>query len=72
MAFLKLFLIVVVMLSIMILGMGINVFFRKKRFPDGSISKDKNMRKQGITCARHDEMESCGLEGCCSAKPEKK
>jgi hypothetical protein len=68
--FLKIFLIVAVFLGIMILGMGINVFFRKKRFPDGSISKNKDMRQKGITCAKHDEMHSCGLGGGCCGSAE--
>jgi hypothetical protein len=55
----------------MILGLGINIFFRKKRFPDGSISKNKHMRQKGITCAKHDELNSCGVGGCCGVSHDK-
>lgn len=38
------------------------LFVRGGRFPQGSISKNKEMAKLGITCAKHDELK-CWNEG---------
>ena len=55
--FIKLFLITGVIVAISFLAMGISVFFRKNgKFPTFEIGKNKDMRKFGITCAKHDEL----------------
>lgn len=55
--FIKLFLITGVIVAISFLAMGISVFFRKNgKFPTFEIGKNKDMRKLGITCAKHDEL----------------
>ncbi len=55
--FLELLLLVLGLLSIAILAMGINVFFRKnKKFPQNAIGHNKDMRKLGISCARSTEI----------------
>ena len=57
---------VIIILVLVVLGLGIGIFFsKKKKFPEGSISKNKDMRKLNITCAKHDELHSCGKEGGC-------
>lgn len=33
-----------------------NLIFRKKDFPDGEISHNKELRKQGIVCAKEEEL----------------
>jgi hypothetical protein len=55
--FWELFLLVAGILGIAILAMGINVFFRKnKKFPESSIGGNKDMRKLGLKCAKHEEI----------------
>ncbi len=55
--FIELLLLVLGILSIAILAMGINVFFRKnKKFPQSSIGGNKDMRKLGLKCAKHEEI----------------
>jgi hypothetical protein len=40
------------LLAIAFIGMGFNIFFRKKRFPETHIGHSKDMRKLGIVCAQ--------------------
>ena len=40
------------LLAIAFIGMGFNIFFRKKRFPETHIGHNKDMRKLGIVCAQ--------------------
>lgn len=55
--FIELFLITGVVVAVSFLAMGISVFFRKNgKFPTFEIGKNKEMRKLGITCAKHDEL----------------
>ncbi len=55
--FIELLLLVLGILSIAILAMGFNVFFRKnKKFPQSSIGGNKDMRKLGLKCAKHEEI----------------
>lgn len=55
--FLELLLLVLGLLSIAVLAMGINVFFRKnKKFPQSSVGSNKEMRKLGLSCARSSEI----------------
>ena len=54
--FIKLILLVIGILSVAILAMGINVFFRKKKFPDSSVGGNKELRKRGLRCARGEEI----------------
>lgn len=49
--FLKLLLISIVLMSFVILGLGVQTFFSKKKtFPQTRISKNKEMRKRKIYC----------------------
>ena len=53
----KLFLITGVIVAISFIAMGISIFFRKNgKFPIFEIGKNKDMRKLGITCLKHDEL----------------
>ncbi len=55
--FIELLLLVLGILSIAILAMGINVFFRKnKKFPSSSIGGNKEMRNLGLKCAKGEEI----------------
>jgi len=58
----------IVILVLVVLGLGVGIFFsKKKRFPTTSISRNKEMAKRNITCAKHDEFKACGQKGngCC-------
>ncbi|HOY39066.1 MAG: hypothetical protein KBB11_05455 [Bacteroidales bacterium] len=67
----KLFLITLVLMAIAFLALGIAIFFgKKKKFPEGSISKNKDMQQRGITCVKHEEYHSCGLNGGCCGNHE--
>jgi hypothetical protein len=46
----------VVLLSISMIGLAFNILFRKNgRFPSYEVGRNKEMRKLGITCVKHDE-----------------
>ncbi len=48
-----------VIVGIAVLGLGLNIFFRKNgRFPDSEVGTNPNMRKMGLTCAKQDEIKS--------------
>ncbi|MDR2010709.1 MAG: hypothetical protein LBQ22_09535 [Bacteroidales bacterium] len=62
----KVLIISIVIISLVVLGLGIGIFFSKKKsFPETSISKNPEMKKRNITCAKHDEYKACGLNGGC-------
>lgn len=56
MAVLKLVGVVVVLMALMFIGLGFNIFFRKKKFPETEVGHNKEMRKLGIKCARTEEI----------------
>ncbi|MEA1873447.1 MAG: hypothetical protein U9N51_03330 [Bacteroidota bacterium] len=59
---LKLILLSIVILSFVFLGLGIKIFFSKKKaFPDTHIGENENMKQMGISCATAGEG---GLGGC--------
>ncbi len=61
----------IVLMSLIFAGLSLNIIFRKNgKFPVTSIGGNKEMRKRGITCVKHDEM-LCQGKGrskgsCCS------
>ncbi len=62
----KVFLVVLVLIAFVVLAMAVGVLFSKKKsFPETSISKNKDMQKLKITCAKHDELHACGIDGGC-------
>ena len=64
----KVFLAAVLFVGIAVIGLGVNIFFRGKPFPDGEISTNPEMRKRGIRCAKEEELELHGgsrrRDGC--------
>jgi uncharacterized protein YneF (UPF0154 family) len=63
---LKILLLTIGIMTLVVLGLGIGIFFSKKKsFPETSISKNPEMQKRNITCAKHDEYKACGLNGGC-------
>ena len=53
----KVFLAAILFVGLCVLGLGFNIFFRKGgHFPETDISKNKEMRRRGITCPREDEI----------------
>lgn len=47
----------IVLMSLIFAGLSLNIIFRKNgKFPVTSIGANKEMRKRGITCVKHDEM----------------
>ncbi len=47
----------IIMLSLSMLGMGLNILVRKKgRFPAYRVGHNKNMAKIGIKCVKHEEI----------------
>jgi len=52
----KLFLSVLSLVSIAVFLLCFNIIFRKKPFPDGEISRSKELRKRGIVCANEEEI----------------
>lgn len=49
-------LIAAILLALCVIGLGFNIFFRKKAFPDGEISTNPELRKQGIVCTREEDL----------------
>ena len=57
----KLFLLAIAILALCIFGMCFNIIFRKNgQFPDGEISRNKELRKRGIICAKEEELRIWG------------
>ena len=53
----KVFLAAVLFVGLCVLGLGVNIFFRKGgKFPQTDISSNEEMRKRGIKCPRMEEM----------------
>lgn len=63
---------VILILLILVFIMSIGIFFsKKKRFPDGSISKNPELKKMGLKCAKHDELAAYGVSSCCGGRFER-
>lgn len=55
--FIETLLLVLGLLAISFLALGFNIFFRKgKKFPQTSVGGNKEMRKRGLSCAKHEEI----------------
>lgn len=64
MALLKLIALAAGLLGIALLGMGVKILFhRSHKFPETSAGHNKELRKRGITCPRHDEIKCWGKKG---------
>ena len=56
---------VIVLLGVALLAMGVRVIFhRSGKFPETSAGHNRDMRKLGITCPRHEEIK------CWTKKPD--
>lgn len=65
----KVFLLCLAVLAVCIAFMCFNIIFRKDgEFPDGEISRNKELRKLGIRCAKEEEMRLWG-DGKTNEKP---
>lgn len=54
---LTLFLTTLVLVALAFAGLGLNIFFRKNgKFPQTEVGSNKDMKRLGITCTKHDEM----------------
>ena len=72
------FLAALVFIGLSVIGLCFNIIFRKKgKFPETEISKNAELRKRGIRCAKEEEMRlwgkkdkttfpACGDMGCSS------
>ncbi len=54
--FIEILLLVLGLIAISFIAIGFNIFFRKKKFPQTSVGKNKEMRKLGLSCAKHEEI----------------
>ena len=54
--FIKVLFLVLILVGISFLAIGFNIFFRKKKFPQTSVGKNKEMRKLGLSCAKSEEI----------------
>lgn len=60
----KIFIAALILIGLSILGLCFNIIFRKNgRFPETEISRNKEMRKLGIKCAKDDEIKMWGKKG---------
>jgi hypothetical protein len=71
--FLKILILALILISISTLGLMLNIIIKKKgRFPAYRVGHNKDMRKLGITCVKHEEIkchdqrlkEGKDCEGC--------
>ena len=44
----------IIFVGVAVLLLGVNIFFFHRPFPDGEISTNPEMRKQGIKCAKQE------------------
>ena len=51
----KVFLAALVFVALCVVGLGFNIFFRKKEFPQFDVGSNEEMRKRGIKCMREDD-----------------
>ena len=57
----KIFLAALVFVGLSVFGLCFNIIFRKNgRFPETEISRNKEIRKLGIKCAKEDELKMWG------------
>lgn len=61
MEILKLIAIAAGILFIALLGMGVKILFHKThKFPETSAGHNKELRKRGVSCPKHDEIKCWG------------
>ena len=53
----KVFLAAVIFIGLCVLGLGVSIFFRRNgHFPETDISRNKDMKRLGITCVKEEEL----------------
>jgi hypothetical protein len=55
----KVFILTVILLALCIAGLGIRIWI-KGEFTENEISRNKNMKKLGISCVKNEEMKQFG------------
>ena len=57
----EIFIAALIFIGLSVFGLCFNIIFRKNgRFPETEVSRNKEMRKLGIRCAKEDEMKLWG------------
>ena len=51
----QVFLIVAVLVGLCVLGLGVNIFFRRKDFPQFDVGSNEELRKRGIRCFKDED-----------------
>lgn len=51
----KVFLATLVIVALCVLGLGVNIFFRKKDFPKYDVGSNEEMKKRGIRCFKDED-----------------
>lgn len=51
----EVFLLTLVVVGLCVLGLGVNIFFRKKDFPHYDVGSNEEMRKRGIRCYKDED-----------------
>lgn len=61
----KVFLATLLFVALCVAGLGVNIFFRKKDFPQFDVGANEEMRKRGIKCMREvdDEIHASSGDG---------
>jgi hypothetical protein len=66
---LKLLIPALILMGLVFFGLAIGILFSKrKKFPESSVSKNPELRKLNLQCAKHEEYKACGLSSCCGGK----
>lgn len=64
MAIVKLIGLVIGLLALAFFGMAVKVIFHKShKFPETSAGHNRELRKRGVTCPRHEEIKCWGKKG---------
>lgn len=56
----EIFIPILIIVGVCLFLLSFNVIFRKMPFPDGEISRNKELRKRGIICAKEEELRMLG------------
>ena len=53
---LEVFIIATIFIALAFVGLGVNIFFRNRAFPETEVGKNSEMKALGLSCARCQEM----------------
>ena len=51
----KIFLVVLCLVALCVLGLGVNIFFRGKEFPEYDVGSNAEMKRRGIRCFKEED-----------------